>query len=131
MNLEKAQEAYDYFTVKASDLVRQLGFAGIALIWIFKGTINGREVVPPDLVPAAKWIAVALSLDLLHYVFGALIWGAYHRFKERQATPKGETFEAPRMINWPTLACFWGKIVAVGLAYARIIPFLAARVLPS
>lgn len=36
MKLVNVRETIDYNTGKTSEIVRQLGFAGIALIWILK-----------------------------------------------------------------------------------------------
>ena len=127
MNLAELQETYHYHSGKTSHLVRQLGFAGIALIWVFKTDTAGQRLVPPELIPAAILIVVALTLDLLHYVAGTLIWGIYHKLKDRAGTAENANFDAPRYINWPTLFFFWAKTTVIIVAYAFLIPFLASR----
>jgi hypothetical protein len=113
---------------KASDIVRQLGFAGIALVWIFKTDQAGRFLVPSDLFLPATLIVVGLSLDLLQYILGTAAWGIYNSVKERSGTIQTDEFLAPRWINWPALVCFWGKIIVMGVAYVFLIRFLAHRV---
>ena len=41
MNLAFVRERYAYYSGKASDIVSQLDFAGIALVWLFKTEIKG------------------------------------------------------------------------------------------
>ena len=126
MKLADCLERYEYFSGKASDILRQLGFAGIALIWVFRD--ESQYNIPAELVPAGILIVIGLALDLLHYVTGTAIWGIYHRWKERHGG-KGTEFLAPRSINWPTLTLFWGKVFAMIGAYFFIILFLFSEVL--
>ena len=139
MKLSDLRENYEYFSEKTSALVRNLGFAGIALIWAFKTTTNGKSVVPSELIMPGVLIVTGLALDLLHGVVGTAIWGIYNRVKEkdfekraakdRNFDPEGEDFLAPSPINWPALLLFWGKIAAMLIAYALLIRFLISRVI--
>ncbi|MEK6325654.1 MAG: hypothetical protein AABN33_28770 [Acidobacteriota bacterium] len=127
MKLKDARENYYYFSQKTGEIVRQLGFAGIALIWIFKDEIDGKQLVPPELLTAAKFIVIGLGFDLLHYVAGTLVWGIYNGLKERAETKEGTEFLAPRPINWPTLFFLWAKVIAIFIAYIKIFTFLTQR----
>ena len=129
MNKNNLLENYQYYSGKASDIVRQLGFAGIAVIWIFKYTNNGKQIVPSELIPAAILIVLSLSFDFLHYVIGSLILGLYHRIKEYQNTKEDDDFIAPRIINWPTIFFFWGKILLISKAYYLILNYLMQQVI--
>jgi hypothetical protein len=125
MKLQDVRSTYYELSGKTSDLVRQLGFAGIALIWLFKTDIAGQPRIPGALVVPGLLIVVALTLDLLQYVAGTLIWGMYNRQKERAGSSPEEEFTAHPALNWPTLVCFWGKVVLMSIAYALLILFLA------
>lgn len=129
MKLENLRENYDYFSQKTSEIVRQLGFAGIALVWVFKTDVGGRQIVPPELLPAARLIVIGLGLDLLHYVTGTLIWGIYNGIKERAGTTEETKFLAPRPINWATLFFFWAKVIVIVIAYIYILDFIASRII--
>lgn len=123
MKLKDTLENYYYHSGKTSEIVRQLGFAGIAIVWVFKTEVAGNPTIAPELIPAALLVVVGLTLDLLHYVAGSLIWGIYHRIKEDAVTGDTE-FLAPRQINWPVLFFFWSKILAMVAAYGFILRFL-------
>lgn len=139
MKLADLREAYQFFSEKTSEIVRNLGFAGIALIWIFKTTVDGRDVVPAELVPAGALVVIGLALDFLHAIVGTATWGIYNRIKERKLDaraakdksfdPEEYDFLAPVPINWPALVLFWSKIVAMLIAYVMLIRFLVGRVI--
>jgi hypothetical protein len=129
MDLKYVQERYAYYSGKASDITRQFGFAGIAIIWIFRSETDKQWKVPRELLPAAILITIGLGLDFLQYIAGTLMWAVYRRLKERAGTPATADFLAPNWINWPALTFFWLKIIFVASAYAVLIKFLADRFL--
>jgi hypothetical protein len=118
--LAEAREGYYELTGKASDAVRQLAFAGIAVIWVFK-TGDGDAVKVPDalLLPGLLLVA-ALFADLLQYVLAALLWGWFARREERRGILPDDEIEADRAINWPALVLYYVKIVLVLSAYTAI-----------
>src|SRR5215208_1329761 len=107
MQLKDTQEAYQYYSGKTSDIVRQLAFAGLAVIWVFKTDAGGRQIINPQLLLAGIFLILGLTLDFLHYVVGTLVWGAYNRKKEKQLKHTNKEFLAPPKINWPTIILFW------------------------
>lgn len=107
MTLKEARGAYDYFSGKLSDVVRQLSFAGIAVIWIFK---NGTSVVPFDerLVWPLRFLVSALACDLLHYAYSALAWGRFAHLHDKNGVKDSEEVSPDEKINW-TYWCFSGR----------------------
>src|SRR6478672_3157292 len=45
MKLSKYRETGEYFSGKASEIVRQLILAGIAIIWVFKIKVGNADVI--------------------------------------------------------------------------------------
>jgi hypothetical protein len=102
MKLEDTRKAYQEYSKAASDVTRELAFAGIAVIWIFRITnaASGVPGIPATLHLPLVLFVVALGLDLLHYATGTVIWGTFGRFKERQEGVTRDTvFLAPRQLN--------------------------------
>ncbi len=132
MKLKDSRENYYTHSGKASDIVRQLGFAGIALIWIFKTEQGGRFQIPTELFLPATLVVIGLSLDLLQYVAATAAWGIFNRVMELrwQRLGKGpeDEFMAPPWINWAAIGFFWGKVVIMATAYVLLIRFLAQHV---
>jgi hypothetical protein len=129
MKLGEVRSAYEDLSAKASDIARQLGFAGIGLIWLF--TSRSLSVVSVDqrLLKAALFIFLSLGFDLAQYLLGATTWFIYFRYKERENISHDAQFEAPDQINWPTWTLFYLKLSMMVTAYCGfIIPFLVSSV---
>ncbi len=138
MSLEKSREHYYFNSGKASDLVRQVGFAAIAVIWLFKIEINGSPRVPDALIAPLCLVVVALAADFLQYAVASAIWGIYLRSKEKEKIKRtrekqkikvGSEFQAPACINWPALFFFWSKILCIVVAYFYLFSYLAVKIL--
>lgn len=125
MKLEDVRECYKDLSGKASEIARQLGFAAIAVVWVFKNDQAGKAVLPPVLTWVATCCVLGLGLDFLHYVWGSLLWGFYGRLQERRGKKASDSFRVPRWFNWPTLCLFWTKLVAIVVAYVLLLRFLS------
>lgn len=129
MKLAEVRNDYYGFTSKASDVARQLAFAGIAVVWIFKAGDTAHPSIPGALLPPLLSFGVALGLDLLQYAFASAIWGIFswrkERWIERHSATKDEEFQAPECLNWPALIFFWGKIAAAAIGHALLIAHIA------
>lgn len=124
MDLADYRETYYTLSGKASDITRQLAFAGIALIWIFRGTSSGPLAVPGELLIPAGLLALALSFDLAQYAFGAAIWAIFVRVSEGNGIEDDTEVSAPMYFNWPALLFFWLKIFFLLLAYFLILRYI-------
>jgi hypothetical protein len=130
VKLAEVREFYYVYSGKLSDVCRQLGFAGIALVWIFGLGTNVNARLPHNLILPSLLIVTSLALDFLHYVASTVLWGVFARIKERDDNTSADTdFEAPARINWAPLAFFWGKVAALGAAYVALGSYLAGRLL--
>jgi hypothetical protein len=128
MKLENVREAYETLSSKASEIVRQLSLAGIALVWLFKSGTPEAPVIEKQLVRAALLIILALFCDLLQYLVGTAVWAIYFRHKEDRGTAETDDFTASPYLNWPTWGLFCLKSAMMLLAYVLyIIPFLVSR----
>ena len=121
MKLRDCRESYYLNSGKASDICRKLGFAGLALIWAFRVTGGKETIIPDNLRWAGALLIGGLALDFLQYILGTVVWGAYHRFKEKRNTPEDEEFLAPQWINYPANTCFVLKQGAIFLACLLLI----------
>ncbi len=93
MKLSKASEYYYFHSEKSSEIARNLGFAGIALIWVFKVEVGGEPSVPSGLLLPAFFLIVGLIFDFLHYVSASLLWGIFHRSKEKSGIAQEDDVE--------------------------------------
>lgn len=130
MKLEKAREQYYYFSGKTSDLVRQLGLGGIAIVWLFKQTVSDAPKIPDELVWPLTCIVIALGIDFLQYAVATVLWGNLQWRKERSGLKDADDFVASPAINWPTILFFSGKTIAIVIAYWHLLTYLSRTILP-
>jgi hypothetical protein len=61
---------------------------------------------------------------MLQYLFGAVVWGTFHRVNEkRYPNEPDREVEAPAWLNWPALIAFWGKTSCVAIAHLLLLRF--------
>lgn len=56
----------------------------------------------------------------MEHLFG----GGFSRYHEKQHIAADAEVDAPAWFNWPTLAFFWGKVIAVIVAYLITLSYL-------
>ena len=119
MKLSKALEDSYFFSGKVSANSRQLAFAGIAIIWLFKKTtINSPEIY----LPLICFIS-ALAIDLLQYVVATVTWTLFHRHHEKKTkSPEDDPdIPAPSYLNWITWFLFSFKVIVILFACVVLI----------
>ncbi|MGO1003927.1 hypothetical protein [Lysobacter sp. CA196] len=126
MNLADLQRAKDTNTAKASDVVRQFAFAGIAVVWLLRSA-DAAEPIPTALIPALALFGIALTCDLLQYVVGSVIWTTYYRMKLKQNISETTEFQELWFITLPTYTLFAVKIILSIAAWAFVAYYLAGN----
>src|SRR5680860_754515 len=110
------KEDYEYFTGKASEINRNLALAGIAIIWIFKTTSETGIAIPQDLITPLIWLVISLSLDLLQYIVGGLIWLIFYRYQEyrinRKKIKANKNIKAPAVFPGILHFIYWSKLIS-------------------
>lgn len=124
MIIKTLREDYYWFSGKTSDVTRQLSFAGIAIIWIFKTMDATVILLPKEFILPLFWFVISLASDLLQYVSSTIIWGVLHRHIEIKKIPEDENFEVNQYLNWPSIGFFWVKVLSVCIGYLLIIIYL-------
>lgn len=132
VDLPEIRETYYEATGKASDIVRQLAFAGLAFVWVFSGASTFRSSsvlhIPSDLLRVGLVLVVALVIDLLQYLWRSAAFGVYGRWVENRPSQYSAKFKVPDSINRVNLGLFWGKAVALMVAYVLLALALAQRI---
>jgi len=119
MALKDFQTQYEYFSGKASDVTRQIAFATIAIIWIFRNPNPGGQIIPKELLLPLYLLLITLVLDLLHYIVGSVIWGIFCEIKEgavNKGTILPEKVDAPNILRYAVTFFFFLKIICLGFA---------------
>ena len=128
MKLSGALECYHELSAQMSNLSRQLAMAALAVVWIFKSESTGRYHVASPLIIAAALAVLSLACDFMQYAYGRSAWGFIHRHKEKQLGHDQDIeFHVRREVNWPSIAFFWTKGLAVLVAYGFLLSFLIGK----
>jgi hypothetical protein len=106
MKLGDTRAAYEALSGKTSDIVRQLGLAGVGLIWLFKTEPGSPATLDIHLLRVVLLIFLTLFFDFLQYLSGTTIWFLYFRHKEKQGMTEEDEFQAPTGLNWATWSLF-------------------------
>jgi hypothetical protein len=127
MDRDLIRATYESASSKASEVARQLAFAGVAIVWLFSGATmpkSGGLQIENSLLRAGFFLVLCLALDFAHAVYRAAAWGIYGWYLD---TKHGETDDAPAWINYPSNAFYWGKLLALGVAYVLLTAYLGHR----
>ena len=111
------------YTAKTSDVARQLAFAAIAVVWLFKSEVAGRSIVPAKLLRSAEWAVASLALDFAQYVYGCFVITLYLAItKKHDERPK------PGRILSIASVLFWAKIICLVVSYTQLFRYLRSAV---
>lgn len=134
MKFGLARQHYREFSGLTSTTARQLAFAGIAAIWIFRPTSASGLGLPAPLLFSLAGLASFLLLDLMQYVYATAAWGIFqfqHEPTAKQSNPaneeEGEVPDSPDHINIATLVFFWLKIPLLLCAHAIFVWWLISE----
>jgi hypothetical protein len=120
---------YSSYNKSVNEITRQIAYAGIAIIWVFRVTASNQIHVPKGLFIAGFFIGLALFLDYLQYIVGSMIYERFGTRMEKKIKTDDEEFQEPEELLRPMDALFYAKIVAVLAGYIFIMKFLVDNLL--
>jgi hypothetical protein len=124
MKLEDYRKTFYEFSGKLSDITRQLSFAGIAVIWLFKKDVSVTPTLPKDLNLPLILLVLTLSFDYLQYLVESLMWRHVYRSKEKSGIGADIETEHSTWVEAPIYFAFLMKICLLILAYIWILYYL-------
>jgi hypothetical protein len=125
MKVKEAKKAYYELSGILSERMRNLCFAGIAIVWIFR---VGDSDIPDDLLLPLVLFVLSLSCDLLHYIYASAAWRIFYRMCEKKGMEDDQETLAPSWINRPSEALLILKVIGVGIGYLLIAISLISRI---
>ena len=128
MKIYELRDAYYEASGVVSVISRQLTFAGIAVIWLLKvGSNSGGIPFSGELLIPLYCFVLALSVDLLQYVYKTIAWGSLNYIYWRAHKDNEAEIDVTPKINWPTNVLFWGKIALLGYGYLGMLVFIQGK----
>ena len=132
LTLAKCREYETTDARLASEIARNLSYAGLALIWIYR---NNRNQIPIELIPACVCFILFFLFDLTQYVYKAEFWARFYQEKEdelRIVDPDGNVryqeereFSVPTSFHRTVDNLYRCKIGMVLLAFIWLLGYLA------
>lgn len=103
-------------TGKASDVGRQLAFAGIATIWLLRDETGSRPFGDVLLI-ALTLLASALLADFLQYVYCSFVWRKFYNDHFDKHKNDDALVDIPDSLSERTYIFFKTKIVLLFVGY--------------
>lgn len=128
MKLQGYRETFYTFSGKLSDACRQLAFAGIGLIWLFKKDNLAGLSIPRDLLVPGALIVFALTFDLLQYALGSILWRIFYRMKENLNIEEETELTHDTSLEVPIWTMFCLKTLSIALAYGFLLDFFVRSI---
>ena len=129
MTFSEIVEVYYGATETLSTQVRQLAFAGIAVIWIVR--VGDSEAGGLDYTSAATLalflFLASLSLDLLQYVYKSAAYWWINRSNWKEGSKMDEDVHVDPRWNVPTIVFFWLKTAVLMVGYGVLFVNLARQ----
>lgn len=128
MKLSEIRKDYEDLSGSLSKYNRQLAFAGIGIIWLFRTTeTNGSTSIDPEMLTPIFCLVISFAFDLLQYLWQSLWWYLYYLYKREQGSNEDEEMNEP---EWPNMIA-WGmfsiKVCALMAAYIHLGLYLYPR----
>lgn len=134
MTLKEIREDYVRYSANVSELSRNLSYAGIGVVWIFKQSASGDAIkttfmnsIPNELrLPLLLFIAV-LILDLFQYVIQTAIWYPYYtknKVLHKDEKEDDVNLQEPEIYNIVPWGFWLFKLIIVIIAYILLGLFL-------
>jgi hypothetical protein len=125
MKLGKVREEVYYFSQKASEANQKLAIAGIALIWLFKVTVNSNIQVSLILFLALISFIASLAVEIIHYSILAPIWSKHYNNEYRRLSLNSQDLtnieetevDEPSEGNLLGWVLFYGKLLLLLIGY--------------
>jgi len=120
MKLSEIREAYEELSGLLSKFNRQLAFAGIGIVWLFRTTTVSGTIIEPAMLTPILCFVVSFSFDLLQYFWQSYVWYIYYWYMRGKGVHEDDEMNEP---EWPNLIA-WGlftvKVCALIAAYIHL-----------
>ena len=125
MKLEEIRKAYEDLSSSLSSVVRQINFAGIAIVWIFVGKETVTVTVPQHLYNACTFLVISIILDVLQYLVGTFSWHMCYLYKHKKNVADKDTeIHESEWVNVIPWLCIYAKTILTAIGYGYILSFL-------
>ncbi len=121
MKLSEIREAYEELSGSLSKFNRQLAFAGIGIIWLFRYTdANNNTFIDSQVLTPILCFVISFSFDILQYFWQSYVWYIFYWYKRGKGLKEDDEAneqEWPNVVAW---VMFTVKVCALIAAYIHL-----------
>ena len=126
MELKDYKKTSQDYSAKASEIARQVNFAGIGIIWIIKTSKTTIELNNCLILVPLILISISLLFDFAQYLIGSILWIYFYRTKEKAGVSKTSDVVSKPWRSNILYVLYYIKFALMIVAYIFIIKALFA-----
>ena len=108
-----------------SKINRQLTFAGIGIVWLFRVTTEqGTTTIDKGMLVPILCFVISFGVDLLQYLWQSYIWYFFYWCKRKHGSKEEDEVNEPEWPNVVAWVMFTIKVLALMIAYICLGIFL-------
>lgn len=127
MKLSEIREAYEELSGLLSKFNRQLAFAGIGIVWLFRTTTENGTTIDPAMLTPVLCFVISFAFDILQYFWQSYIWYIFYWYKRMEDTGEEDEANEPEWPNMVAWVIFTIKVCALIAAYIDLGVYLYCK----
>lgn len=121
MKLSEIREDYEELSGLLSKFNRQLAFAGIGIVWLFRTTdVQGTTTIDTKMLTPILCFVISFGFDLLQYLWQSYVWYIYYWYKRERGSNEDDEMNEPEWPNIIAWIMFTIKVCALMAAYIHL-----------
>ena len=127
MKLRKYIENSRDYTEKASDIARQLNFAGIGIVGLILFSNREAEISNSFILFPLITISLSLFIDFLQYAVGAFLWKDFYKKKNNEGISADTDVNIEEEDEWRKKRInifYYFKFILLVISYVLIVVLL-------
>lgn len=119
MKQSEIRKAYEELSGLLSKFNRQLAFAGIGIVWLFRVTDkSGNVTIDPEMLAPILCFVISFAFDLLQYLWQSYVWYLFYWYnRSRKKLGEDDETNEPEWPNVVAWVLFTVKVCALMIAY--------------
>lgn len=128
MKLSEIRKAYEELSGSLSKFNRQLAFAGIGIVWLFRVTDStGNTTIDSAMLVPVLLFVISFAFDLLQYLYLSIAWYIYYWYQHKKGVKEDGEVNEPENMNVPAWIMWFLKVVALIIAYCSLGLYLYSK----
>lgn len=130
MQLSEIRKAYEELSGSLSKVNRQLTFAGIGIVWLFRVTDStGNTTIDTDMLMPILFFVISFAFDVLQYLYLSIAWYIFYWRQRNDRVKEDDEVNESEYMNIPAWIMWFLKVVALIIAYCSLGIYLYSKLI--